>query len=110
MRFDMELISELYSRAGISHPDKYHDACISRGGLTLAIQFRFDNYDKIALIVMAGTERIRNRIQVTEYYLEHFWGKPDTDYSSLLIAHIFAMLVEDYFKTCETEQKEEPQS
>ena len=108
MKFDMDFISALYSRAGISYPDKYREAMISGSGSCMAIQFRFDGRNRIALNVMAGTERIRNTRQVTEYYLEHFWGRPDTEYSSLLIARIFAMLVEDYFKTCDTELQKEP--
>ena len=108
MRLTLELISELCSRAGISHPEKYHDATISGSGLTMAIQFRFKRETRLRLFVTAGELTTKNLRQITEYYLEHFWGKPDTEYSSLLIAHIFAMLVEDCIKTCETEQQEEP--
>ena len=106
----MKFISELYSRAGISHPEKYHDASISGSGLLMAIQFRFKRETRLRLFVTAGALTTKNLRQITEYYLEHFWGKPDTEYSSLLIAHIFAMLVEDYIQTCEKEEQEEPQS
>ena len=76
MRFDMKFISELYSRAGISHPEKYHDATISGSGLTMAIQFRFKRETRLRLFVTAGELTTKNLRQITEYYLEHFWGKP----------------------------------
>ena len=70
-------------------------------GAAYSWQFSFASNAKpnYGLTVTAGELTIRNIRQITEYYLEHFWGKPDTDYSSLLIAHIFAMLVEDYIQT-----------
>ncbi len=109
MRLTLEQVSDLYSRAGISHPEKYHDATISRKGSCMAVQFRFKRETRLRLWATAGDHLTKNLREITEYYLEHFWGRPDTEYSSLLIAYFFGLLVEDYFKTCEAEQQEEQQ-
>ena len=107
MRLTLEQVSDLYSRAGISHPEKYHDATISRKGVCMAVQFRFKRETRLRLWATTGDHLTKNLREITEYYLEHFWGRPDTEYSSLLIAYFFGLLVEDYFKTCEAEQQEE---